>query len=92
MARVQHPYKFRAFRTLSFLLYSQTPCLQRSEDGTIELLSITEFTIRLHLGNSKYVREDLRILEKLGLLEHLELMHNKATLRPKPPVGMTFHG
>jgi len=90
VARVQHPYKFRAFRTLGFLLYMQTPSLSRQPDGTIEVTSVTEFTVRAHLANSKYVREDLRVLQKLGLLDSLELGHNRATLKVKLPHGMVW--
>lgn len=90
VARVKHTYTFRPFRTLGFLLYMQTPSLSRQPDGTIEVLSVTEFTLRAHLANSKYVREDLRVLEKLGLLESLELGHNRATLRVKLPLGMVW--
>lgn len=90
MARVRHPYTFRPFRTLGFLLYMQTPSLSRQLDGTIDVRSLTEFTIRAHLANSKYVKEDLRVLEKLGLLESLELGHNRATLKVKLPLGMAW--
>jgi hypothetical protein len=68
----------------------QTPSLRRHLDGTIELTSITEFSLRAHLANSKYIRDDLRALEKLGLLEALELGHNRATLRVKLPHGMQW--
>ena len=90
MARIAHPYKFRAFRTLGFLLYLESPCVRRHLDGTLELTSISEFAMRTHMANNQYVREDLRALLKLGLLESLDLGHNRGVLKIKPPVGMTY--
>lgn len=90
MARIAHPYKFRAFRTLGFLLYLDSPCIRRKSDGTVEITSISEFAMRTHMTNNQYVREDLRALLKLGLLQTLELGHNQGVLKIKLPHGMTY--
>jgi hypothetical protein len=68
----------------------QTPSLFRHPDGTIAVESLTEFSLRIHVGNARYVRDDLRALDKLGLLEALDLGHNRATLRVKLPPGMRW--
>ncbi len=85
MVKVRHPYKFRAFRTLIHLLYIEAPYIER--DGSrVHITSISQFTLKLHLVNSKYVREDLRILEQLGFLSELDLGHNKATCTVRRPL------
>lgn len=91
MARVLHPYKFRAFRTLSFLLYLDSPAyMTRGPGGLLTVEDLSQFCLRIHVQRNHYVREDLQSLARLGLIQDLELGINRATMRLVAPKGAQY--
>lgn len=91
MAIVKHPYKFRAFRTLSFLLYMDSSSyLSREADGVLTITNLSQFCLRVHVQSNRYIREDLQTLAKLGLIQDLELGINKATMKLLAPKGAQY--
>lgn len=67
MSRKCQKYRFRALRTLMFLLYYEGPLLERKKGGYLKVTSITQFALIVNV-HQKYMKQDLEHLHSLGLI------------------------